>query len=93
MIYLVAVFLPQLYFLIKGKWVGFIIHSIIGVVAIFLTITLVGAVVGIPLYFLSSVCAVWDLRKQLQMEQATAIAEKMAERMTQMNQPRPPSAT
>ncbi len=90
MIYLVAMFLPPLYFLIKGKWVGFIIHSIIAFIALCLIITVGGAPIGIPLYFVSSVCAIWDLRKQLQMEQATAIAEKMAEKL---NQTRPPEAS
>jgi|GEM_PF-6468132 UPF0716 family protein affecting phage T7 exclusion len=84
MLYLVAVFIPQLYFLIKGKWVSFIIHSIIGLIAIILICTMIGAVIGIPLYFVSSVCAVFDLRKQLMNEHATAIAEKMAEKFQQM---------
>lgn len=81
MIYVIAVCIPQLYFLIKKRWIAFIIHSIIGIIAVFLIVTMVGAIIGIPLYFISSISAVWDLRKQLQEEQAVAIAEKMAEKM------------
>ena len=84
MIYLVALFIPQLYFLIKGKWVSFIFHSIIGLIAIILIFSMIGAIIGIPLYFVSSICAIFDLRKQLMNEQATAIAEKMAEKLHQM---------
>jgi hypothetical protein len=81
MIYLIAVFLPPLYFLIKKRWVSFVIHSILCFISLGLVITMVGAIFGIPLWLISAVCAVWDLRKQLMEEQATIMAKKMAEAM------------
>lgn len=83
MIYLTAIFLPPLYFFIKGRWVSGIIHSVLWLIAVALCLSLLGAVVGFPLYFVSSICAVWDLRKRMVEEQATLMANKMAEAMRQ----------
>jgi len=81
MIYLVAIFCPPLYFLIQKKWVSFVFHSINYLVALVLCFSILGIVVGFPLYLISAVCAVWDLRKRMAEEQATLIAQKMAEAM------------
>lgn len=83
MIYLVAVFIPPLYFFIKGRWIAGIIHSILYFFAIVLCISMVGVIVGFPLYLISAVCATWDLRKRLVEEQTTLLAKKMAEAMRQ----------
>ena len=89
MTYLIAIFFPALYFLMKQKWISFIIHSVIGIIAMILIISILGAFLGLPLYFVSSICALWDLRKQLQEEQAMAIARHMHRAM----QPPAPAAT
>lgn len=80
-----AVFIPPVYFMMKQRWIAFTIHSIIYLFAIIFTLTVVGAVIGIPLWFISATCAMWDLRKQLMEEQATIMAEKMAEKMHNVN--------
>jgi hypothetical protein len=87
MIYLIAIFVPPLYFLIKKKWVAGVIHCILCLIALVCTMTIVLAIIGIPLWFVSATCAVWDLRKQLVEEQATVMAQKMAEAM---HRPQPP---
>lgn len=81
MIYLIAIFIPPLYFFIKGRWVAGIIHSMIYLLALILFFSIIGAVVGFPLYIISAVCAVWDLRKHMMEEHATLMAKKMAEAM------------
>ena len=79
--YLVAVFLPPLYFLMKKRMVAFAVHFALFLAAILCLLTLVLAVVAFPLWLISSTCAVWDLRKQLMEEHATTIARKLAETM------------
>ena len=81
MIYLLAIFCPPLYFLVQKKWVSFVFHSILYLVALALFFSIIGIVVAFPLYLISAVCAVWDLRKRMVEEQATLIANKMAEAM------------
>ncbi|MCL5745818.1 MAG: hypothetical protein M1541_18155 [Acidobacteria bacterium] len=88
--YLLAVLIPPLYFLMKKKWVGFIVSSFLLVLSVFLFMTVVLIPGALIAWALCSVVAVWDLRKQLMNEHATMIAEKMAEKMQQ--QARPPSA-
>ena len=79
MIYLVAVFIPPLYFLLNKRWFAFVAHSVVSLVAIVLCMTVVLALLGVPLYCVSSACAVWHLRRRLMDEHATMIASRMAE--------------
>jgi hypothetical protein len=74
---LIAIFCPPLYFLLQGRPIAAAIHFVIWCIAI-LTALLV---VGILIWAVQATVASWDLRKQLQEEQATAIATKMAEVM------------
>ena len=85
--YLVAVFIPPLYFLMKKKWLGFIVSSLLLVLSLFLAMTVVFIPVSLLLWGLCTVVAVFDLRKQLMQEHATVIAEKMAEKMRQQPGP------
>ncbi len=89
MIYLTAIFVPPLYFLIKKRWVACLIHSVLYLVALVYTMTIILAIVGIPLWFISATCAVWDLRKQLMEEQATVMARKMAAVIREPGSPLP----
>lgn len=83
MIYLVAIFIPPLYFLIKKRWLGFIVSSFLLVLSFFLAMTVVMLPVALILWALCAVCAVWNLRKQLVRESAEVLATKMAEKMRQ----------
>ena len=93
MIYLVAIFVPPLYFLMKKKWLAFIVTSFLLILSLFLFMTVVLIPAALILWGLSAVVAVWDLRKVLMHEHATIIAEKMAGKMAEaMRQQQPPSA-
>ena len=81
MIYLVAVFLPPLYFLIKKRWAAFIGTSFLLVLSLFLAMTVVLLPVSLILWALCAVVAIWDLRKRLVNENAEVLATKMAEKM------------
>jgi hypothetical protein len=81
MIYLVAVFLPPIYFFIKGRWIAGIFSSLVCLFGLVCIATMFGAVVGVPLWMITSVCAVWDLRKRITDENTTMLAKKMAEAM------------
>jgi len=62
MMYLLAVFVPPLYFLVKKKYLAFLVHTILCLSAIPL---LFFFGFGIILWVISMICALWDLRKQL----------------------------
>ena len=93
MMYLVAVLVPPLYFLMNKKWLAFIVTSFLLVLSLFLFMTIVLIPGALILWGLSAIVAVWDLRKLLMHEHATIIAEKMAGKMAEaMRQQQPPSA-
>ncbi|HWD91717.1 MAG TPA: hypothetical protein VG938_05130 [Verrucomicrobiae bacterium] len=81
MIFLVAIFIPPLYFLIKKKWLGLIVSSLLLILSLFLAMTIVLIPGALILWALCSMCAVWNLRKALVNEHAEAIATKMAAKM------------
>lgn len=83
MIYLVAILMPPLYFLIKKRWLGFIVSSFLLVLSFFLAMTVVMLPVALILWMLCAVCAVWNLRKHLVHESAEVLATRMAEKMRQ----------
>ena len=85
MIYLVAVLVPPLYFLIKKKWLGFIVSSVLLVLSLFLAMTVVLLPVALVLWIFCSVCAIWSVRKSLMHEHADILASKMAEKMQTTN--------
>jgi hypothetical protein len=81
MIYLAAIFIPPLYFLIKKKWAAFIVTSLLFILSLFLAMTVVLLPATFVLWFLSAIVAVWDLRKSVMNEHAELLATKMAEKM------------
>lgn len=87
MMYLLAVLVPPLYFLLKKRWVAFIVTTFLFCLSFFFYLMVVLAPVALILWALSSVCAVWDLRKALMHEHATIMAEKMVETMRQQLPP------
>lgn len=96
MMYLTAIFVPPIYFLIKKRWVGFVVTTGLFFLSLIFFIMVVLAPLGLILWGVSATCAVWNLRKELMHEHATIIAEKMAAKMTetmrqqQPAQPAPP---
>lgn len=81
MIYIVAIFVPPLYFLIEKRWLGFCVSSFLLVVSFFLACTIIMIPGALILWALCSVSAVWNLRKQVMHEHADVVATKMAEKM------------
>jgi hypothetical protein len=73
--YLIILFIPPLYFVIKGKWGAFILNSILYALA-FATIWFF--FIGIFFWILAVGHAFWHLRKELMLEQARMIAQEMS---------------
>lgn len=81
MIYLVAVFIPPLYFLIKKKWFAFCVSSFLLFLSVIFAIMIVLLPVSIILWILCAIVAVWDVRKRLMHEHAEMLSTKIAEKM------------
>lgn len=74
---LLAILFPPGYFFVAGRPIAGLIHLIIWAISI--PLFFVG--IGIFIYFAQVLFAVWDLRRHLMIEQATIMAEKMAEKL------------
>jgi hypothetical protein len=81
--YLLAVFLPPIYFATKKKWLAFVITSGFFCLSLIFYIMVVLAPLGLILWALSAGFAGWDVRKQMVNEHATILAEKMATKMAE----------
>ena len=81
MIYLVAIFIPPLYFLIKKKWLAFVGSMVAFFFAVIFAIMMILLPISLILWAVCSVVAVWDLRKRVMHENADVLATKMAEKM------------
>ena len=79
--YLIAIFISPLYFAIKGKWVAFLINSILYGAAVILLITFIGAIAAPFPWLLAAGHAVFDLRTDMIEESAEILATKMAAAM------------
>ena len=90
MIHLCALFIPPLYFLIRGKWISAIINSIFYGLACIFVLSIVGFPIGLFFWVVAVAHAMWSLRKELMVEHATLIAEKMAEQLVK-SRPQPPA--
>jgi hypothetical protein len=87
MIYLLAIFISPVYFIVKKRWGAFLLNSIFYGTALLLLLSIVGALFAFFPWMIAAIHAVWDLRKQLMEEQATIIAQKMAGVMRQTSPP------
>lgn len=76
--YFVIIFISPLYFLLRKKWGGFIINTIIYLIALFFVFTVIFIWVAPVLWILAMGHALWMYRKELMEEQAEMIAEKIA---------------
>jgi TM2 domain-containing membrane protein YozV len=75
---LIAILFPPLHFFLAGRPVAGVIHLILWCISIPLFFVFG---LGIMIWFIQAFLAMWDMRRLLQEEQATAIAEKMAEKL------------
>lgn len=76
MMYLTVIFISPVYFLLRKKWAGFILNSILYILAI-CTILFFG--IGFIFWGLAVGHAGWHIRKEGMIEQAELIAQKMVE--------------
>ena len=90
MIYLVAIFIPPLYFLIKKKWLALLGSMVAFFFAVIFAIMMILLPISFILWGICSVVAVWDLRKRVMHEHADVLATKMAEKMRQPQTVPPP---
>ena len=74
MMYLVVLFFPPIYFLVRKKWGGFILNSILLTTAA-LTMLIMG--LGVVFWALAVGHAGWELRKEGMQDQAELIAKEM----------------
>jgi len=87
MMYLVAILIPPLYFLIKKKWLAFIGSMVAFFFAVIFAIMMILLPISFILWGLCSVVAVWDLRKRVMHENAEVLAAKIAEKMRPTQKP------
>lgn len=80
MMYLVAIFVPPLYFLIRKKWGGFVVNSFFYGIACLLLLMFLFPIAPF-FWFPAMIHAMWHLRKEMVVEQAEILATKMAEKM------------
>ena len=85
MMFLVIFFISPLYFLIRKKWWGFILNSIIYGIAVVFLVTVIFFWVGIFFWMLGVGHAGWVLRYELMEKQAELIAEKFADKKEENN--------
>lgn len=74
--YFIIIFIPPLYFLIRGKWGGFILNSILYVLA---WITIFIFFIGVIFWILAVGHATWHYRRELMEKHAELIAKKIKE--------------
>lgn len=82
--YLTAIFLPPLYFLMRGKILAFILSTVCFIVSIVLLMTIVFAPGALILWLLCVVPASMDIRKRMMQDHASLTAKKMAEEMSKL---------
>jgi hypothetical protein len=83
MIYLCLIFIPPLYFLIRQKWLGFILNSILYGVALLCIVSMVGIMLAPIFWILSVGHAGFTYRREMMMHHADMVATKMAEKMAE----------
>jgi len=86
--YLCIIFIPPLYFMIRGRWGGFLLNSFLYGLALLCVLSIVGMPAAVVFWLLAVGHASWHLRRELMEEHADLIATKMAEKMN----PKPPQA-
>lgn len=81
MTFLCILFVSPLYFLIRKKWGGFFLNSVLYGLAVLCLISIIGAAIA-PLFWLLAVGhAAFAYRRQAAVEHADLVATKLAEKM------------
>jgi hypothetical protein len=87
MIFLCILFIPPLYFLVRKKWGGFLINSVIYGMACIFVLTLAFIFVA-PFFWIIAVChASYYWRQEKAVQYAELLATKMAEKMRETPKP------
>jgi 4-hydroxybenzoate polyprenyltransferase len=81
MIYLCLIFIPPLYFLIRQKWLGFILNSILYGIACLCALSMIGIWIAPFFWILAVGHACFTYRKEASAQHADMVATKMAEKM------------
>jgi hypothetical protein len=92
MIYLIALFVPPLYFIIKKKWLAFVTSAFLMFLSPFFLITGFLAPVAFFFWFACAICAIWNLRKHVMRENAKVLAEEMAVKMAEVMRAQQPTS-
>ena len=83
--YLIVLFISPLYFLIRKKWGGFILNSILYCIAFVFLVTLVFAWIGAFFWILAVGHAGWHIKQENMEKHADMVATKMAEKLKEEN--------
>jgi hypothetical protein len=93
MIYLCIIFIPPVYFLVRKKWGGFVLNSILYGIACLCVLSIMG-IVAAPIFWALAVGhAGFTYRKEMMVQHADLIATKMAEKMRHSDASLPPRTT
>jgi hypothetical protein len=65
MMYVLAIFLPPIYFLVKGRWTAFVFSFVAMVCSIFLVAELFLIPIVPILWFICAFWAVWDIQHKV----------------------------
>lgn len=79
--YLIVLFISPLYFLIRKKWLGFILNLILYGIAVVFLVTIIFAWVGFLFWILAVGHAGWHIKQENMEKHADMVATKMAEKM------------
>ena len=83
MMYLTAVFLSPLYFILARKWGAFALNSAFYSLALLLLVTIFLSFLAPIPWIIAAVHAIMDYRRRLVDEDTTMLAQKMADAMRQ----------
>jgi hypothetical protein len=76
---LLALFLPPVYLYTRKKWIGGTITLIVWLLAWAMLVTVIAAIFSPIPYLIALFPAMWTLRREAFDEQATVLAQKIAE--------------
>lgn len=86
MMYLIVIFISPLYFLLRKKWGGFILNSILYTLALIGLVTIIFFWAGIIFWGLAVGHAGWTIRQEMMEKHADLVATKMAEKIKEEKQ-------
>lgn len=82
MMYLCLIFIPPAYFLVRKKWGGLVLNSVLYGIACLCVLTIIGIWIAPFFWVLSVGHATFTYRKEATERHAEMLATKMAEKMT-----------